>query len=248
MISRIRDLTHIPRPEGKDLVLAFDVIGGIGPMPSDTVRADPEDVGYFGTRVVLMELLSLGAEPLLVADLLTLPWPDLGERVVAGMRALLREAGFAELPVTGSTEDNVQALATGAGFVGVGEVEAASIRHNLARAGDLLYLLGRPKSAPEDAVRPGDPEMMNPGRLRRLMQDRHVHEVLPLGSGGLSRELSELGARGLRPELAQDLPQGILSRSGGPATAVLLAADPAWPLQAAVGVPLLPLGRLTQGS
>ena len=243
MIEKIRDLTRIARPGAKDLLLAFDVIGGIGPLAADAVSATPEDVGYFGARVVMMELLSLGATPVLLADLITLSWGEGGERVVAGVQALLAEAGFPNVPVTGSAEENVSVAATGAGFVGVGEVDPQGIRYGRARPGDRIYLIGRPKSAPAYSVRRGDLEIVRVRSFLDLMQDDLVHEALPLGSGGLIRELGELREQGLGAELVEGIPAGILDASGGPATAVLLVCAPAWRPNT-VEAPLLQLGNL----
>jgi hypothetical protein len=243
MIEQVRDVTVLHRPGGNDLLFAFDVIGGIGPQPGDAVHAEPEEVGYFGARVVLAELLALGATPLFLADLLTLRWQGLGERVVLGMRDLVADAGLPDLPVTGSTEENVAAIATGAGFVAVGEVAPGGMRHGFAQPGDHLYVFGRPKSAPQDAVRRGDPEIVPLVELRSVMADRHVKEALPLGSHGLAQELADLAERGLAPTDVVDLSPELLTKSGGPATALLLVVDPVW-LPSAGGAPILPLGRL----
>lgn len=243
MIGKIRDLTRISRPGAKDLLLAFDVIGGIGPLRADAVCATPEDVGYFGARVVVMELLSLGAVPILLADLLTLSWGEGGERVVTGVRALLAEAGFPNVPVTGSTEENVPAAATGAGFVGVGEVEPQRIRHGRARAGDRLYLWGMPKSAPKVEVQRSDPDIAHVAALGKLMEDNLVHEALPLGSGGLETEFAALRRRMLRPALDRQVQREIIQMSGGPATAVLLVVNPKWE-GVSFGIPLQSLGEL----
>jgi hypothetical protein len=243
MIEQVRDVTVLHQPGGNDILFAFDVIGGIGPQPGDAVRAEPEDVGYFGARVVLAELLALGAAPLFLADLLTVPWQGPGERVVHGMRDLVADAGLGDLPVTGSTEENVVATATGAGFVAVGEATPGGLRYGLARPGDRIYLLGRPKSAPQDIVRRGDPEAVSLAALRGIVADERVKEVLPLGSRGLAHELGEIARRGLRPANIALLPQDLFYRSAGPATAVLLVADPLW--QPTIGdAPILPLGRL----
>ncbi len=243
MIEKIRDVTVLRRPGSNDLLFAFDVIGGIGPQPYDSVRAEPEEVGYFGARVVLIELLALGAMPLFLADLLTLPWQGAGEGVVCGMRDLVADAGLQTLPVTGSTEENVSALATGAGFVAVGEASEGGLRHGLALPGDSLYLLGRPKSAPRDVVRRDDPEIVSLKDLRRAIADPRVKEVLPLGSHGLAQEFGELAQRGLGPDELSALPRERVFASAGPTTAVLLIADPLWQPEAG-GAPILPLGRL----
>ncbi|UTW69818.1 hypothetical protein KHA80_02285 [Anaerobacillus sp. HL2] len=69
-ISRYRDLTIIADGD-KKLVIACDSSGAIGPKELDVVKVDANIVGRFISRVVLMEIISVGAKPITLIDTLS---------------------------------------------------------------------------------------------------------------------------------------------------------------------------------
>jgi hypothetical protein len=226
-LTRFRDLTLLAG-ESEVLVIACDSLGGIGPHPGDLVRVEPEIVGYGLARVVLLELASVRAEPLLVVDALCCAAQPHGAAIAAGVARHLVEIGLDPAgALTGSTEENMPVETTGAGIFALGRAPAARLLVEGGRAGDLMLLVGRPKVGA--AVRFEDPELPTHADFTALADLDGVHELIPLGSGGIGAELEALERRqGLhfRPLAPAPVP---LDRSGGPATAALLvtAPDPA---------------------
>jgi hypothetical protein len=245
LVRRVRDLSLVPLTEDTVLVVACDSVGAIGPKPGDAVSAEGETVGYFAARVPLLEVLCAGAVPLLVVDALMVELEPTGSAILAGVRRACREAGLDEdAAVTGSTEENVPTNATGVGVMVLGVAPRASLYPGAAQSGDGLYLLGVPKSAPTHAVVMGDPEMVAMRAILDLRSHSTVHDLLPVGSRGAAWEAGQLAASaGLRArlELGNVADGELLRRSGGPATAVLVAAavPPTVP-----GVPLRRIGVL----
>lgn len=82
-------------------------------------------------------------------------------------------------------------------------------------------------AAPNDHVMRGDPEMCGFDHLDILSRLPGIHELVPVGSGGARSKIAAMAPRpgGLRtvPEPGLD---GLLDRSGGPATALVVAASP----------------------
>ncbi|GAB3622207.1 hypothetical protein GCM10027418_02890 [Mariniluteicoccus endophyticus] len=202
-----------------DLVVACDSIGGIGPLPGDTVSADATTVGHFALRVPLMEVLCAGADPVAVVDALSLPLAGAGEEIVAEVRRLAAEAGVPPEAVTGSTEENVPVTATGIGVTVLGRLRGAP---TTARPGDAVVCLGLPLSAPRDTLHPGHPGQVTVADVRAVLATGLVHDALPVGSRGVAYELGELArTAGLRVEpVGSDVSP---TDSGGPASCVLVA-------------------------
>ena len=223
-LRRFRDLSLLAG-ESEVLVIACDSLGGIGPHPRDAVRVDSETVGYGLARVVLLELASVRAEPLLVVDALSCAAEPHGSRIAAGVARYLIEIGLDPArALTGSTEENVPVETTGAGIFALGWAPAERLLTEGARAGDLVWLVGRPKVG--SAVRFDDPELPTYADLKTLAGLEGASELIPLGSGGIGAELKALERRPgmrFRPLAPAPVP---LDRSGGPATAALLRTGP----------------------
>ncbi len=247
-LTQIRDLIIWKLNPKEWLVFATDNLAGIGELTHDRFAASAEDAGYFTARVALFELLTSGAAPTLIIDTVS-AGGTYGERIIAGIRAAVREAGLPdEFPVTGSTESNVPIAVTALGVTVVGHVPPPTLRLGSARAGDEVWLVGTPKSAPHDQVLRGDPASVSFSRLHRLLAMSSVREVLPVGSRGAVREAQQLATTtGLRFLPLPTAAEEIATKSGGPATAVLVAGrlsgDPHW-RGVSTQIPCLHLGNL----
>jgi hypothetical protein len=233
-VVRERDLLYVRLGGADVLVIAADSHGGLGPKPSDTVAVSGWVLGRFAARVPLLEVIAAGATPSVVVDTLSVEREPTGAEVLEGVRAEAAAAGIPSDAVTGSTEDNVPTVATGVGVTVIGRAHLDELRVGRARRGDVVVLVGRPKSAPADVFGPDDPDVLSIGALRAAMGVPGVRETLPIGSSGVAAELTALAASaGVRAEHAPDWPVAE-DQSGGPSTAALVAVTATSDVEAVV--------------
>jgi len=226
-IRNIRDLVITELTDEIWMITACDSDGGIGPKPLDTFHTSAYDLGRFGMRVPLMEILASGAEPILTADLLTVEMEPTGKEIIRGVMDELHEAGVnPNTAVTGSTEDNVKTVQTGMGVVITGFIHRNNFRPGKSLAGDVVAVIGIPKSAPEYKVECNDPEITSPSTVRELLALEFIHEILPVGSKGIKHESGELAkTAGLLFSYNQN-PDISITKSGGPSTCCLVSLSP----------------------
>lgn len=220
MPERFRDLLLLDIP-GR-LVIACDVIGGIGDKPNDSVPTDPRTCANFCFRVPMLELLCSGARPVAVIDTLCVERYPTGQIMIEEITRLSAEAGVPAGAISGSTEDNVPTTATGLGVTILGVVEGSLPK---AQPGDVVICVGEPKSAPADSLYIGHPAMVTIDEVSRLLATGLVHDALPVGSRGIAHEFTELAATSAttRVDAACTLD---VEASGGPSTCILLACAP----------------------
>ncbi len=245
--ERIRDLTRIDLGGQLSLVVAVDSDGGIGSRAHDLVRVPEYVLGRFAMRVPLMEIISCGATPIAAFDMLTVPMDELGKEIVRGVRDELAEAGLgADFPLSGSTEDNVPTDSTGVATTVLGLVHQNDFRPGSARAGDRVLCVGLPKSAPNDDITLDDREIVRLSQIRDLLRLEGVHDLLPVGSQGVSYEARELASlAGLEFVTIPD-PRLDVDKSAGPSTCALLSvsAEESASVARGLSVPVTEIGRL----
>ena len=216
-VRPVRDLLIVDG--SPPLVIACDSVGGIGPRPADLVRVPADVVAHFAARVPLLEVLCSGARPVALINTLC---HDMAEATVFidTFRAVASEVGIRPEAVTGSTEENVPSPATGVGVTVIGTLTGGG------RPGDVVICVGWPRSAPHDEVFIGHPDIVPLSTVQALVATGAVHDALPVGSRGIGYEAGQLaGSAGYGLAwLTHPLP---LDASGGPASCVLLACDPA---------------------
>lgn len=224
-VRRVRDLTVVD-VAGGSLVVACDSVGGIGPKPHDTVRSTARITAHFAARVALLEVLCAGATPTLVVDTLTVEANPQGREMIEAIVELAGEVELAPERVTGTTEDNVPTHATGIGISVLGDVVTGGLRPGTSRSGDAVVCLGVPRSAPDDELYPGHPDVVAVSDLKALLDSDLVHDALPVGSKGLAWEVPQLAeTTGLtvRWRANADVPT---RRSAGPSSCVLVTCAP----------------------
>lgn len=224
--AQVRDLTVIDLSDTLYLVVAVDSDGGIGPKDLDVVKTGGRELGRFGTRVPMMEILASGAVPIAAFDPLTVEMKPLGCEIIRGIREELASIGLPEhFPLSGSTEDNVPTRQTGMGMVIIGLVAKQDFRPGRSRAGDEVICIGVPKSGPADVVHIDDPEIADAATMQAVGQLDGVHDVLPVGSRGILYEVNELArTAGLRflPGMLSTLN---LQKSAGPSTCFIVSGN-----------------------
>lgn len=214
-----RDVVARSLGDGRFLVQAVDVAVGIGLAPGDALGARPDDVGYFVARTAAAELWSLGAGTALAA--VTIADRGVADRVLAGVRTAFAEMGEV-VPAVLSTENYVAATMSSVSVAVSGVIDEHALILGQPRAGHHALLLGG--GYRRDA---GAPDL---GRwplrfLARLLDQRqHLVQVVPVGSGGVERDLVGLRRRhGLvLDEAASSLD---LRQQGGPGLQFLVIAE-----------------------
>lgn len=224
-IDTLRDISLIRLGDENYLVIACDSAGGIGPKKGDSLRVPGQVVGRFTTRVALMEVMAVGAKPVNVINTLAVEYEPTGKEIITGIRAEVNKAGLdPDIVINGSTEENIPTFQTGIGVTVIGLVEASGLR--LARSSplDMVVAVGLPMVGEEVLAK--EELIADLSTLQGLLQLDFIHEILPVGSKGISYEAGILAKMsGLKldfnPELKID-PE----KSAGPGT-VLLASLPA---------------------
>ena len=243
----IRDLTKIDLGNEFSLVVAVDSDGGIGSRRNDVVKVPEYVLGRFAVRVPLIEVLSCGAIPIAAFDMLTVPMDDLGREIVRGVRDELMEAGLpADFPLSGSTEDNVPTSSTGVATAVLGLVHRDDFRPGSSKAGDRVLCVGLPKSAPDDEITLDDQEIVRLSHVSKLLRMEGVHDLLPVGSRGVSHEARELASSaGLEFVMSPDSRLGV-DKSAGPSTCALLSvsAEESGSVARGLSVPVIQIGTL----
>lgn len=156
-----------------------------------------------------------------------------------GIRAELSDAGYPDLPLGGSSEENMTTGMTALGITLLGECDTPAWR--LARPGDGIYLVGTPRMGAE--VLAHADEVMSAQRLRRLRARPEVGEILPCGSRGAAWELQVLAREiGLRVQLHPEISPLLFTHSAGPATCAIITASAPFSFD---GMPVVRLGEVT---
>lgn len=220
-VERIRDLTLIRRPGSRVLVIGCDSSGGIGNKPLDAVQVPSEVVGYFTSRVAVMEVLSVGADILTVADTLSVEMNPTGREIIRGIQRLLKEAELHAEYLNGSTEENFKTVQTGIGVTVIGEADEEKLKLRRSVSGDLIVMLGEPLTGL--AVLENAVSICSVKQLKQLTRSSLVHEVIPVGSKGALYEaglLADLNGCDFLP-LTDD--RALLEASGGPSTSVIFS-------------------------
>ncbi len=248
-VYKKRDLTLVELSENMVLVVGCDSDGGIGPKPLDVVKVSGYLLGRFGSRVALMEVLSVGAYPLVVVDTLSVEMNPTGKEIIRGVIDEAEEAGLdPESIVTGSTEDNVPTSQTGIGVTVIGLALFSHLKIGVSQEGDGLVCVGIPKSGPQFEITLDDPEILDLPSLCQIAIQDFVHEIIPVGSHGITYEIGVLEELNrLKIEYVPE-PGVDLRRSGGPATCAIvsLREEDIPHLKKLVKKPVNVLGRLVK--
>lgn len=227
-MRQYRDLTVIPLNGNEQLVIACDSSAGIGNKPADSVRADPAVTAAFCLRVPLIELLAIGAEPIAVIDLIGNEYEETGRQMLAGVKNELTKAGFSDIPLNGSTEENVATAMSTIGITVIGKAKTGQLKFGCLKTGDKLFYLGQPYVGTE--VIANLDTIFGYSLLRELQAEEGLKELLPVGSKGILYEASVLADSSnliLDYELSES--QGaVLNQSAGPATVLIVAVAPSY--------------------
>lgn len=221
-ISRIRDLTLISIDENRTMVIACDSCGSVGMKEGDFIKVPNFYVGKFTARVALMEVLSLGAKIVTVADAVCNEMEPTGRDIIMGIKNELEIAGIDQVALTGSTEENFKTTSTGLGVTVIGIADNNKLKVNNIKEDCLLISIGTPKIGNEIGL-DKDEDIVDYSDLYSLLNNEDVYEIVPVGSKGILYE-GELLAESNKIKLILEENINInMKKSGGPVT-VLIAA------------------------
>lgn len=227
-IEKYRDIQLIENSELGYLAIACDVSAGIGSKDGDVVQIEPDLAGYYATAVTLIELMSIGAEPMSVINTLGVEMDPTGKEVIEGIKNAMSEANIPLDCLTGSTEDNMPSLVTSIGITVVSNLDKDKLKTQSPASGQKIYLVGLPKMGQrylEDEVIGKLGEVMDIKTTISLRAHESVIHMLPIGSKGIKWELNLLSSMyGLEYILDEDVPVD-LGSSGGPASCMIVTSE-----------------------
>lgn len=246
MIEKYRDIS-IMKFGDKLLSVACDSCGGVGLLKGDTVHTDGYNVGYHTTFVCLAETLAIGAQPILIADTLSVSLNSYGKSILNGIKAAAEEAGLnPKTSVTGSSEENFKVQSTGIGITVLGSLPNIDYRPNPL---DNIYdtvVIGVPLVG--DEVLEKKHLILTLEAIKTLKKEEHVLDLLPVGSRGILYETNQMaGSLGMRfNETVDD--SDMIRKSAGPATCAVAAVSKGSfeKLKTAVTIPVQKIGTFTK--
>jgi selenophosphate synthetase-related protein len=246
-VRRVRDLLIVDGGSYR-LVIACDSNGSVGDKPHDHVAWPPHDTGFVAAKVPLMEVIAVGAEPLILVNNLCVEMNPTGREILNGIEHACSVLTRPPI-ITGSDETNMPTVQTGVGVTVIAVSRPEALRVGRSRAGDVVYAIGTPLG-PVNGVGAAYEEtadnVCSLSTVLTLVKMEAVREVLPVGSKGLAYEFGQLAqVAGLTPGWIKD-PGIDMQRSGGACAVVLASVAADYDMPATVGaVPVTKVGWLS---
>lgn len=222
MEGNIRDVSVTFFAEDIGVIVACDSSASIGLKKHDQLSVPPEITSAFCLRVPLMEILALGGIPQIVVDTIGGEMNPTGERMLSGMKQELEKAGFGNVLVNGSTEENMLTTMTSVGVTVIGSIKKADFTYGKISSNSVLYQVGIPYVGAE--VLEHKEELFSYQDLAQLRKQANVLEMVPVGSKGIAYEADQL-AKSSRLFFKQGEEVENLNKSAGPATVLLVAVS-----------------------
>jgi len=222
-IATTRDVLLLRADANRHLVVSCDSAGAIGNKPHDKVKANPKLVGKLTARVALMELLSIGADPVAISGTFAVEPKPTSESVIRGIREEVRNARVRELRIVCSSEKNFKVKQTGVGITAIGFVRNSRVKIGRCEQGDEVVAVGEPSVGREVIQAEKHRTIADTGDVVKLRNRPFVHELIPVGSKGVLYEANVMAWDSelfFQPSLS-----GLvnLRKSAGPATVLLVA-------------------------
>jgi hypothetical protein len=205
------------------LAVSCDAAGGIGSKPQDVVRAHPRIVGRMTTRVALMELLAIGADPVILVGTLCVEPKPTARQVIKGMLDEVRYAGLSNMRFLCSTEKNIVVGQTGIGVTGIGLVSPSKLKIGRCKPGDVIVAIGEPHVGKEVLAGEKNRKLADTRDVCQIRKKPFVHEIIPVGSQGIFYEARTLAKDSKLTLRLNDSQEINLRKSAGPATVLLCA-------------------------
>jgi selenophosphate synthetase-related protein len=215
---KYRDLSIVKLGE-QYLVISADSSGAIGMKTQDQVRVPNRLVASFCLRVALLETICYGAEPICVSDTVCNEMDPTGADFIEAIREELEVAGYSDILLTGSTEENFTTSMSAIGITVVGVMD--KLKRREISKGDAIILLGEPLVGGEVLEHPN--LVTSYSDVVMLVKAPRCLEAVPVGSKGIAYEAETLASLHGVEAVLFDNAGTDYSKSGGPATSVIAA-------------------------
>ncbi|WP_203332142.1 alpha-ribazole-5-phosphate synthase [Planococcus beigongshangi] len=190
-------------------IITTDNSAGIGEKPLDAVKAPAFITAKFAARVALLEQWAAGSEPQAVL-LQNFSGASQWGRYIAGIEELFEEAGLDLIPITGSSETNMETLQSGIAVTMLGK-RVRDIGYS-----DLQWFAyGMPLAG--DEVLKNIDQIADLKKIHGAVQQKMISRLWPVGSKGIAAEVELMMGKAVSVTADLDL-----VASGGPAASVLI--------------------------
>ena len=195
------------------MVITTDNSAAIGEKDLDVVKAPDRITAKFSARVALLEQWAAGSEPAALL-LQNFSGGSHWDQYVDGVEELFHEAGLSPLPISGSSETNMETLQSGIAVTIIGKKTREIDSSNLN-----WFVYGRPLTGQDVLDNPS--QIADLKKLHELMEEKLIHCIWPVGSKGIAAEMKFM----INKTVASTEPALDLNASGGPSTAVLVGVE-----------------------
>jgi hypothetical protein len=171
-----------------------------------------------------MEALSVGGEPVCLANTLAVEPRPTGVQIIKGIHDEVRHAKLdSRIVMTYSTEKNIPVRQTGLGVTVLATATSKSLKVGRCKSGDAVVAVGVPHVGNE--VLPAEKNRMiaDTRDVRILLNSNLVNEVIPVGSQGILHEARTIAEDSSLKFTLRSHPDIDVRKSAGPATAILCA-------------------------
>jgi len=217
-----RDVLVFQFDNGEVIVVGCDSAGGIGPKQLDKLKVDGYTLGKFTARVALMEVLSVGANPICVVDTLSVEPEPTGNDILRGIRDEAIIAGLdPKLAVTGSTEKTFPVEQTGIGVTVIGMSRKAELRIGVSKPNDIVAAIGVPCVGEEVVPAGKEGKIAETTDVLKLRNIEFIHDIIPVGSEGIAFEVGTLAEGANLKFKFADQQEVDVKKHAGPATVIL---------------------------
>ncbi|UUX33347.1 hypothetical protein [Fundicoccus culcitae] len=206
------------------IVVACDTSSAIGEKENDMISVPAEIASAYCVRGPLLELLCIGAKPLLVVNLSGNEMKPTGEKYIRGIQQELIKAGYPNLSINGSTEENMLTTMSSIGVTILGRSSQEQLKWKSVMPGDIVFQLGTPYVG-EELLRHFD-DIISYDDIKKLHQwGNRISEIVPVGSKGSwdeANQLAQMNNQIFRP-MKDDVLKAMCEQSAGPSTTVIVA-------------------------
>jgi hypothetical protein len=180
---------------------------------NDLIKASYEVTSYYLARVVLMELISVGAKPL--AYTLNSSFADHWTELREGIENAFKQIGQDNPPHIGSSEKNYPGEQTSIGITILGKIEKAVEKPSCKD----FAVIGIPLVGQE--LLENETQSVSLEECLALSQDPFIGEMLPVGSRGIRQEFETHFHKGIESDSTLDL-----DKSAGPSSCLIISYLP----------------------
>lgn len=190
--------------EEDDIVIVVDNCGSVGNLELDSVESSPYNVAYFSTRVVLMEMLSIGSKPFSCS--VSIFNPEFYDEYINGVNNAFDEANI-NVSLISTTETNFKMKESAFSITLIGRGKTCENLDGLQ-----FGVIGTPYVGDEVLKN----SILSIIDFKTLLNDNNIKYILPVGSKGIKYEFetnTNLKLKSCKTDIF---------KSAGPATVVII--------------------------